>query len=362
MGHSSIICALLQTCNQDEMAETAQNQNHANQVALARVESEYESYPATLAQMLQEGSCFQQVLRKRAQSNLVIHLLGAARDAELEWKYHRVTHWVDCYCQSLSELAETYRLKMIQVYLCGPDVTANDENATAKTKSIQQVSIQNQSGKDQLELFLCPGNYTQDVVSKIPKLDIAVMFNPGLTCPDYPSWNDTLYCIPPGTPILLCTNTQMEVLADIQFLLEHGHVRLNSLPPPWMGNSSPTPDDDAKFGGGGVNRSPSGNEEPYFWGENPYCGWRVRQSGTMANDVYVKNRWMFGGFIDRLKVQPARRQQVKSKSPPPLKMSATSANMPLIPEKEGTPSKKKRKVEENGFAKNNSKRTNPALI
>jgi hypothetical protein len=35
-----------------------------------------------------------------------------------------------------------------------------------------------------------------------------------------------------------------------------------------------------------------------FFSENPYSGSRVRQSGTMANDLFVKNRWMLGGVLD----------------------------------------------------------------
>ena len=37
-----------------------------------------------------------------------------------------------------------------------------------------------------------------------------------------------------------------------------------------------------------------------FFSVNPFCGYRVRQSGTMANDLYVKSRWIFGGrFVER---------------------------------------------------------------
>jgi hypothetical protein len=33
-----------------------------------------------------------------------------------------------------------------------------------------------------------------------------------------------------------------------------------------------------------------------FFSLNPYAGLRVRQSGTMANDLYAKSRWILGGI------------------------------------------------------------------
>ena len=41
----------------------------------------------------------------------------------------------------------------------------------------------------------------------------------------------------------------------------------------------------------------------FFFGENPYSGMRVRQSGTMGNDLYVKNRWIVGGLFQQQQKQ-----------------------------------------------------------
>ena len=40
------------------------------------------------------------------------------------------------------------------------------------------------------------------------------------------------------------------------------------------------------------------NSEVMF-GENPFAGSRVRQSGTMANDLFVKNRWLLAGVFGK---------------------------------------------------------------
>ena len=72
-GHSPIICSLLRTCNDDEDAEedellvlhTDNNNSHSNnnnshnkartEAALYRIQTERESYPATLFNVLSEG-------------------------------------------------------------------------------------------------------------------------------------------------------------------------------------------------------------------------------------------------------------------------------------------------------------------
>jgi hypothetical protein len=152
--------------------------------------------------------------------------------------------------------------------------------------------------------------------------DIVVMFNPGLTCPDY-AWGNTLNCIAPGTPFMVTTNTEMEALADLQFLHESKYIA--ALPrtaaeiidgdlsnscdshsiDDYDGRSSSSSDkEDEEDELGFQSRKKGLNEEEndlatkqmMFFGENPYCGLRVRQSGNMANDLFVKNRWMFGGI------------------------------------------------------------------
>jgi hypothetical protein len=65
-----------------------------------------------------------------------------------------------------------------------------------------------------------------------------------------------------------------------------------------------------------------------FFSKNPFCGDRVRQSGTMANDLYVKSRWILGGRFSKLL------------------------------DKDSSESNKKRKIKGSG----NTKKKNPALV
>lgn len=43
-----------------------------------------------------------------------------------------------------------------------------------------------------------------------------------------------------------------------------------------------------------------------------FCGNRVRQSGTMANDLFVKNRWMLGGILDSFDESKMRTEKEES--------------------------------------------------
>ena len=78
-----------------------------------------------------------------------------------------------------------------------------------------------------------------------------------------------------------------------------------------------------------------GDDERRFFNANPFCGNRVRQSGTMANDLYVKSRWMFGGMSGPLPAAKGNERDEASASP-----------------------KKKRRVAGSG----NTKSANPALV
>ena len=70
-----------------------------------------------------------------------------------------------------------------------------------------------------------------------------------------------------------------EGIADIQFLVDNSFI--SDLPPGLANMLNVKSNDDYN----GTS----------FFSVNPFCGDRVRQSGTMANDLYVKNRWIYGG-------------------------------------------------------------------
>jgi hypothetical protein len=114
----------------------------------------------------------------------------------------------------------------------------------------------------------------------------------------------------------------MEGIADCQFLLDQDCIQ--TIPPALAAifGMYSIPDDEA----GDDELSPTTS----IFSENPFCGSRVRQSGTMGNDLFVKNRWMFMGILDSFEVSPRKKDSISKK----VKLSSS----------------------------NNSKNNNPALI
>jgi hypothetical protein len=134
----------------------------------------------------------------------------------------------------------------------------------------------------------------------LPAPDAIVFFNPGFTCPDY-DWSTALSASTSWptapTPFLVATNTEIEGYADVKCLLDSGHVDPSSLPvdvldamdvsaPNGVHRRRPQEDDDDDYSG-----------KTFLFRMNPYAGLRVRQSGTMGNDLYVKNRWIVCGLF-----------------------------------------------------------------
>jgi len=291
LGHSSVICSLLKLCRDDERVEESLDLEldmdpKRFQAAKDRIRSEYESYPATLANVISDGPCYQDVLKAcAARKSLVLHIVGAAENAEL-WdavKGANIDDVVTAYAEALSELAGSRGFDVIQLIFIGPDCP---EQSLQLTKPMRLVTRDRPVGD--LHVRTYRSIYNRDVLehNAIPKPDIVVYFNPGFTVAEY-SWNDTLASIETGTPFLSTTNTELEGIADCQYLLDQDKIQ--SLPPGLaeiFGFYSPGDDEDGSHFG------------TSFFSENPFSPSRVRQSGTMANDVFIKNRWMLGGIVD----------------------------------------------------------------
>jgi len=399
MGHSSIVCSLLRLCQVDEDVEQEQEQerdqlqkNRGNivksqlpysreeiEAANDRIRSEYESYPATLANLLMDCPCFQSLLtlkqtaltnqrrrrgklereRDRADEKvndsyesrrLIIHIVGASHEAELwgEYHCHQNDEVYDAYAEALSELAQHYSLlREIILVLVGPNCptsnrhierhivlddegtkvvtsyasTRHDNNGKKTSKGSHRVGCKLVFLTHKCEynsVYLaqgpCPArapnvsdtNGMNDIMRIVvdqggkinlppPPPDAVVFFNPGFTCPDY-TWDNALDCIPRGIPFLVTTNTEMEGIADCQYLLERGFIK--ELPA--MMSDVVLDDDELKSEGQRPEQdepSFASSRKMMFFGENPNAGSRVRQSGTMANDLFVKNRWIFGGIF-----------------------------------------------------------------
>jgi hypothetical protein len=294
LGHTSIICALLQLCDDDFDAEDNKGTERLSAAALTaaqdRIQSEFESYPATLANVIAQGPCFQEVLKVCAKSTraLVLHIVGASEDSEFwdasgDEQFDRV--W-SAYADALSELTTTRGFDTIELHFVGPECP--EENLQGN-KAIQSTEKDATTGN--LLVQTHKGVYNSELLNQlaIPKADIVVFFQPGFTVPEY-DWKETLACIEKGTPFLSTTNTELEGIADCQYLLDQD--RIQSMPAGLadiFGLHTPGDEEDL---------TEVKDQSNAFFSENPFSGSRVRQNGTMANDLYVKNKWMLGGVLD----------------------------------------------------------------
>jgi hypothetical protein len=300
MGHSSIICSVLKLCNDDEDVE--EGLESTTNEARNRVQSELESYPATMANILREGPCYQEFM-SAAGSELTIHVIGASEESEL---WDNKAGRLEAYTEALLQLAEDFGMKTINLHMIGPDcpeAQMDDERSLPYER--------NGSKSYTLHLQTHKSLYTSSLLQNISKPHVVVLFNPGFTCPDY-DWEDTVELLEHGTAFLSTTNTEMEGVSDCNYMMDN---KLFPHLPPLAAEIM------------GVE----GYGDLTFFAENPYSGSRVRQSGTMANDAYVKNRWMMGGILAK-----------------PVKKRA-------IDDDGGD-------EDDSGQPRGNTKRTNPALI
>ena len=311
MGHSAIVCSLLKLCNDDEAVEEGGvlDDGPKQEATVNRIRSEYESYPATLANVLMEGPCFQKTLEAKKRGTLVVHVIGASEEAELSRgpTLSRENDRAVCqdYADACAELADRYNIDCLRLVFVGPECPHQTWNETRTLKSVDK-----EVGT--LNILTVRGIYNSQTLCQIPAgavADIVVFFNPGFTVPDYEHWKETLESIPAGTPFLSTTNTEMEGIADTQFLLDQD--KIHTLPPGLadiLGVYS------------------TGDEETCssFFAVNPFAGSRVRQSGTMANDLYVKNRWMLGSIVGSF--DPSIENKATS---PSKKMKGASFNSKL---------------------------------
>jgi hypothetical protein len=209
-GHTSVVCTLLQTCNDDEDVEDGlctDISESRRQASLDRIRSEFESYPASLANIIVEGPCFQSIL-KECTSTLVIHVIGASEDAELaSWNPENKTassRFYD-YSDAFSNIIASYKtIQSILLCFVGPECPSSnvDMDIPLQDSDKQQKSLT-------LTVRTIKGIYSTEILDNntIPIPNIVVFFNPGFTVPEYDQWTSTLKCIPRGTPFLSTTNT-----------------------------------------------------------------------------------------------------------------------------------------------------------
>jgi hypothetical protein len=321
MGHSSVICALLALCNDDEVVEEGDEKEIASLsedrkcAAEERVASEYESYPATLANSISDIPCFQSTLQRcRANKSLTIHVVGASEESEL-WGKHpnpkqKRNVW-QSHADALAEVAENFHIN-ISIEFVGPDCP---KETVEKVITIPPV----QAKKSFSSLHVTTSRKKYEFSKKSPP-DILIFFNPGFTCPEY-NWEDTVSFMKdtPGIPFIVTTNTELEAIADLQYLWDRGLIQRipAGLMDMFEGTGSNHEDRDVNYDD---DKEEEADEGVSFLSVNPYCGLRVRQNGTMANDVYVKSRWIFGGLTGS-----PHFSQKKAEGPPRKKSKSTSS-------------------------------------
>jgi hypothetical protein len=350
LGHTSVICSLLNLCNDDDAMVGQGGTENSNRLkldqrnaAVDRQASEFESYPATLANVLMEAPPYQETLKECSGRGLTIHVIGASEDSEL-WKGHpnpnQEKQVFRGYADALAEISEQYRLPWICLHFFGPELPTKPIEQTLPIPLAQANTSSSSLAKLLVRTFRI--NYgmveqgsnalttTTEAAALLP--DVAVFFNPGFTCTEY-DWEGSLsFFKTHPTPFLVATNTEMEAIADIQYLkecqlFEDVPAGLKSL----LFHSGDNEDDD---------EDEDTTESPSFFSINPYAGLRVRQNQTMANDLYVKSRWIFGGISGKTKTKRT------------IKRSASATVT------KGEESSKKRRLKGSG----NCKTSNPALI
>jgi hypothetical protein len=386
-GHSAVICSLLKLCNDDENAEdelfddsnnkvndvklTNEKQGQAKDAALYRVQTEQESYPATLFNVLAESpTWFMEAMTRRiryledprspvkqrrgkrdrsaispnkqpspsvGKKQLVIHIVGASTNSELwGWDGKKEDAAVlEAYAEASTNLLSYFEnfpiiLASVQLIFIGPDCPASSKF---------KVSIPDSKTILMMETHCC--NYKEQNLESVPSPDVIVFFNPGFSCPDY-NWTEALSVAASpskagSTPFVVTTNTEMEGFADIQCLLGGGYIDSESIPDDIL----EAIEYDVPKSRGNIDDA----DMTFFFGENPYHGLRVRQSGTMANDVFVKSMWMFGGLFQ--KNYRSNKSEIKE------------SNNYDDEEAQEQPRKKHRSSKK---GKGNNKKSNPALI
>jgi len=209
-----------------------------------------------------------------------------------------------------------------------------------------------------IETHCC--NYGEDhngqdtTTTSFPTPDAICFFNPGLSCPDY-DWSKALsFAASSTTPFLLTTNTEMEGFADIKCLVDGGYLDSKELPTDILETIGVDDAPSSNNNSSKYNNDDDDEEQnkKFFFCENPYAGLRVRQSGTMGNDLYVKSRWVMGGLFQQRDGGGDVVEKKKKK-------------VEMVQVKESQKKKKRKESEEGGSSSRKKKRCkvgNPALI
>ncbi|KAL3764493.1 hypothetical protein ACHAW5_004756 [Stephanodiscus triporus] len=267
---------------------------------------------------------------REGRREVVLHVVGASADSELwGWDGKRVVsggggggrngdeegedvHVTNAYAEASANLS-SYLEDLLQIRSVSIRCVFVGPDCPPANASVVRLPIpDSRSSTLTIETHRCDyggggGDDARRQRLELPAPDAIVFFNPGFSCTDY-DWSDALSAAsswPTGgpTPFLIATNTEIEGYADVGYMLDGGHVDPRSLPADVLEAMDRLPvaddvrrrrsDDDDDDDDDDDHRS----EGAFLFRMNPYAGLRVRQSGTMGNDLYVKNRWIVCGLF-----------------------------------------------------------------
>ena len=240
-------------------------------------------------------------------------------------------------------------------------IRASDKNARPATRSDENTSqrreyeplltpshlLRSAQKNDKLHFELHSMSYEEKCkidkadINNPPSPDLVVFFNPGFTGEFEEDWRQAFECVKIGTRFLASTNTELEAIAEIEHLSGLGLFKK----PTEMeddnedisySNANSTHDDDEDVDMAGKS----------FIANNPWCGSRVRQSDSFANDLYKKNYMLYGGTF--LGTKTEQKEKIKKTT---TKTTTKTAKRKRVPEEN-----------KNNNKKNNKKKSNPALI
>ena len=245
-----------------------------------------ESYPSTLSNILLSHPSFEELVSPAGSSSkhrrrFQVHVVGAEFGSEL-WTSklsYGACPYQEAYADALDEVCDMGDISSFELVFVGVGLPATP--------------VQKLSGKVKALTLDCKYedlDSADGFVKAVP--DLLVFFNAGFTCPDY-DWAATLSSVVAKAsspiPFFGTSNSELENLNDIEWLNTQGFTSFDL-----DGDQDEDDKDDALA---------------CFFSENPFRGSRVRQSGMLANDLYVKSSFLFGGALKPSSASAKKRKE-----------------------------------------------------
>ena len=177
------------------------------------------------------------------------------------------------------------------------------------------------SGQLRTKVYFHRGNFEgYQAFNFSRRVDAVFGFNLGLSCPDY-SWGAALAALQdcakaiargggPPLPLVCTTSSRAESVQELLLLEQHGMLQIDKKQTRAIEEGeeeagaglealkAARKDGVNEDGGEGHEDEDEDEDEQSIFLQPHKWGWeRVQQSGAMANDVYRKSCWLFGGLV-----------------------------------------------------------------